>query len=62
MVDIGKTIHPHPTLGESVGLAAEVAHGTCTDLPPVRKKCVLSTYKKTWENSLCLFFLGIFNA
>ena len=38
MVDIGKTIHPHPTLGESVGLAAEVAHGTCTDLPPVRKK------------------------
>ena len=38
MVDIGKTIHPHPTLGESVGLAAEVAHGTCTDLLPVRKK------------------------
>ncbi len=37
-VDIGKTIHPHPTLGESVGLAAEVAHGSCTDLPPVRKK------------------------
>jgi len=36
-VDIGKTIHPHPTLGESVGLAAEVAHGTCTDLPPQRK-------------------------
>ena len=37
-VDIGKTIHPHPTLGESVGLAAEVAHGSCTDLPPQRKK------------------------
>jgi dihydrolipoamide dehydrogenase len=37
-VDIGKTIHPHPTLGESVGLAAEVAHGSCTDLPPVRKR------------------------
>jgi len=36
-VDIGKTIHPHPTLGESVGLAAEVAEGTCTDLPPQRK-------------------------
>ena len=34
-IDIGKTIHPHPTLGESIGLAAEVAHGTCTDLPPV---------------------------
>lgn len=37
-VDIGKTIHPHPTLGESVGLAAEAAHGTCTDLMPVRKR------------------------
>jgi len=37
-VDIGKTIHPHPTLGESIGMAAEVAHGTCTDVPPARKK------------------------
>jgi len=37
-IDIGKTIHPHPTLGESIGLAAEVAHGSCTDLPPQRKK------------------------
>jgi len=37
-VDIGKTIHPHPTLGESVGLAAEAAHGSCTDLMPVRKR------------------------
>jgi dihydrolipoamide dehydrogenase len=36
-VDIGKTIHPHPTLSESIGMAAEVAHGTCTDLPPQRK-------------------------
>lgn len=36
-VDIGKTIHPHPTLGESMGMAAEVAHGNCTDLPPARK-------------------------
>ena len=36
-IDIGKTIHPHPTLGESIGMAAEVAHGSCTDLPPVRK-------------------------
>ncbi len=36
-VDIGKTIHPHPTLGESIGMAAEAAHGTCTDLPPARK-------------------------
>ena len=36
-VDIGKTIHPHPTLGESIGMAAEVAHGTCTDVPPARR-------------------------
>ena len=36
-VDIGKTIRPHPTLGESIGMAAEVAHGSCTDLPPMRK-------------------------
>ncbi len=37
-VDIGKTIHPHPTLSESVGMAAELYEGVCTDLPPVRKK------------------------
>ncbi|MGE5116412.1 MAG: dihydrolipoyl dehydrogenase [Betaproteobacteria bacterium] len=36
-VDIGKTIHPHPTLGESIGMAAEVAHGTCTDVAPPRR-------------------------
>jgi len=36
-VDIGKTIHPHPTLGESIGMAAEVAHGSCTDLPPQKR-------------------------
>ncbi len=36
-VDIGRTIHPHPTLGESVGLAAEAAEGSCTDLPPPRR-------------------------
>jgi len=36
--DIGKTIHPHPTLGESIGMAAEVFEGVCTDLPPARKK------------------------
>ncbi|WP_396333277.1 dihydrolipoyl dehydrogenase [Burkholderia anthina] len=35
--DIGKTIHPHPTLGESVGMAAELYEGVCTDLPPPRK-------------------------
>ena len=37
-IDIGKTIHPHPTLGESIGMAAEVAHGSCTDLPPMKKR------------------------
>ncbi len=36
-VDIGSTIHPHPTLGESIGMAAEVAEGNCTDLPPARR-------------------------
>ena len=36
-VDIGRTIHPHPTLGESIGMAAEVAEGVCTDLPPPRR-------------------------
>jgi dihydrolipoamide dehydrogenase len=36
-VDIGRTIHPHPTLSESIGMAAEQAEGTCTDLPPARR-------------------------
>jgi len=36
--DIGKTIHPHPTLGESIGMTAEVFEGHCTDLPPQKKK------------------------
>ncbi len=36
--DIGKTIHPHPTLSESVGMAAEAFEGVCTDLPPQRKR------------------------
>jgi len=37
-VDLGRTIHPHPTLSESVGFAAELFEGVCTDLPPPRKK------------------------
>jgi dihydrolipoamide dehydrogenase len=37
-VDVGKTIHPHPTLCESIGMAAEVFEGVCTDLPPARKR------------------------
>jgi dihydrolipoamide dehydrogenase len=36
--DIGKTIHPHPTLSESIGMAAEVAEGVCTDLPPAKRR------------------------
>src|SRR3954453_5231866 len=36
--DIGKTIHPHPTTAESVGMAAEAFEGVCTDLPPQRKR------------------------
>ena len=36
--DIGKTIHPHPTLGESIGMTAEVFEGHCTNLPPQKKK------------------------
>ncbi|WP_280154927.1 dihydrolipoyl dehydrogenase [Piscinibacter sp. XHJ-5] len=36
-VDIGKSIHPHPTLGESIGMAAEVYEGVCTDVPPPRR-------------------------
>lgn len=38
VVDIAHTIHPHPTLAESVGMAAQVALGSCTDLPPQRRK------------------------
>jgi len=36
--DIGLTVHPHPTLGESVGMAAEVYEGTITDLYIPKKK------------------------
>ncbi|MGH8687528.1 MAG: dihydrolipoyl dehydrogenase [Burkholderiales bacterium] len=36
--DIGKTIHPHPTVSESIGMAAELFEGVCTDLPPQKKK------------------------
>ena len=36
--DIGLTIHPHPTLSESVFLAAEIAEGSITDLFMPKKK------------------------
>jgi dihydrolipoamide dehydrogenase len=38
MEDIGLTIHAHPTLSETVGLAAEMAEGTITDLLPKKKR------------------------
>ncbi|MBI2399057.1 MAG: dihydrolipoyl dehydrogenase [Xanthomonadales bacterium] len=38
IADVGLTIHPHPTLGETVGLAAEVCEGTVTDLYIPKKK------------------------
>ncbi len=36
-VDLGHTIHPHPTVSESVGMAAEFYEGVCTDLPPKKR-------------------------
>ena len=36
--DIGLTIHPHPTLSETVGFTAEMATGTITDLMPPRQR------------------------
>jgi dihydrolipoamide dehydrogenase len=38
MEDIGLTVHPHPTLSETVAFAAEVAHGSITDIMPPRKR------------------------
>jgi dihydrolipoamide dehydrogenase len=38
MEDIGMSIHPHPTLNETIGLAAEMAHGSITDLLPPKKR------------------------
>ncbi|MEA3639844.1 MAG: dihydrolipoyl dehydrogenase [Lamprobacter sp.] len=38
MEDIGMTIHPHPTLNETIGLAAEMAHGSITDLMPPKRR------------------------
>ena len=36
--DLGQTIHPHPTLSETVNFAAEMFEGTITDLIPPKKK------------------------
>jgi dihydrolipoamide dehydrogenase len=38
MEDIGLTIHPHPTLSETLGFAAEIAAGSITDLYMPKKK------------------------
>ncbi len=38
MQDIGLTIHPHPTLSETLCFAAEMAEGTITDLMPPKKR------------------------
>ncbi|QGU31889.1 dihydrolipoyl dehydrogenase [Thermochromatium tepidum] len=38
MEDIALSIHPHPTLCETIGLAAEMAHGSITDLMPPKKR------------------------
>ncbi len=37
-IDIGRTIHPHPTLSETVNFAAEMFEGTITDLMPPKKR------------------------
>jgi dihydrolipoamide dehydrogenase len=36
--DVALTIHPHPTLSETIGFSAEQAQGTITDLMPKRKR------------------------
>ena len=36
--DVSLTIHPHPTLSETVALAAEIFEGTITDLYMPKKK------------------------
>jgi dihydrolipoamide dehydrogenase len=40
--DIGLTVHPHPTLSETIGLAAEAFEGTITDLYLPKRKGALS--------------------
>ena len=36
--DLALTVHPHPTLSETIGFAAEMAEGTITDLMPPRRR------------------------
>src|SRR6202011_4274893 len=49
-VDIGKTIHPHPTLSESIGMAAEAFEGVCTDLPPAKKRYCIPSVRRCMRN------------
>jgi dihydrolipoamide dehydrogenase len=44
--DISLTIHPHPTLSETIGLAAEILAGTITDLPQTKRKHSTDTVPK----------------
>lgn len=46
-VDVDKTIHQHLTLGESIGMAAEAVHGSCTDLPSVRMQASRRAMQKS---------------
>ena len=48
-VDIGLTIHPHPTLSETVGLAAEMFDGTITDLISMQRRAVQYSSLQTCE-------------
>ena len=36
--DIGLTIHPHPTLAETIGMATEMFEGSITDLVPPNRR------------------------
>lgn len=42
-IDLGKTIHPHPTLGETIGMAAEIYEGVCTDMLSSSQKSLKRT-------------------
>ena len=44
--DIALTIHAHPTLHESVGLAAEVFEGSITDLPNAKGRKIINSFFK----------------
>jgi hypothetical protein len=50
-VDIGKTIHPHPTLSESIGMAAELFEGVCTGSARLRKRSRRRSWRKSSSSS-----------